>query len=208
MPDWSAGRFDLDVHPPPWNYNPSSWRRRTAIALLASVACVVATYMALYQWRLIGGVWDPVFGAQSRQVLDSNVSRRMHRLMRIPDAALGAFAYLGDAVLGIAGSTRRWQHRPWLILLFGLDVILVSIVSAVLVLLQGTIVGAWCFLCLVTAAISIALVFLAWNEVWSCLLYLRRVKMHSGSWRVVLATIFATPSAAAAEAALSTSEAA
>jgi hypothetical protein len=38
-------------------------------------------------------------------VLDSDVSHRMKRWFRIPDAALGAFAYLGDAVLGLA-------HQP------------------------------------------------------------------------------------------------
>jgi hypothetical protein len=35
----------------------------------------------------------------------------MRRWFRIPDAALGAIAYLGDLVFGLAGSTRRWQDR-------------------------------------------------------------------------------------------------
>ena len=88
------------------------------------VAFFVSTYMALYQWRLIETVWDPVFGSQmTHRVLDSDVSHRMQRWFGMPDAGLGAIAYLGDAVLGLAGSAQRWRYRPWLVLLFGLDVI-------------------------------------------------------------------------------------
>jgi uncharacterized membrane protein len=176
---------ELELNAPPWQHNPSSWKQRIPICLLAGVAFLIASYMALYQWRLVGDVWDPIFGEQTRQVLDSEVSERMRRWFRIPDAALGALAYLGDLIFGLAGSTRRWQYRPWLVLLFGLDVIPLGIVSAVLVVLQGTVVGAWCFLCLVTAVISLLLVALAYDEVWSSLLYLKRVWRRTGKWRVV-----------------------
>ena len=171
----SDATVDLDASAPPFDYNPSSWRQRIPICLLAGVAFLIAAYMALYQWRLIPGVWDPVFGTQSQQVLDSQVSETMRSWIGIPDAALGALAYLGDAVFGLAGSTRRWQYRPWMVVLFGLDVIPLGIVSAVLVVLQGAVVGAWCFLCLVTALISLVLVYMAYDEVWACLRYLMRV---------------------------------
>lgn len=193
---------DLDVHAPPWNHNPSSWRHRVPICLLAGVAFLIATYMALYQWRLIGGVWDPVFGEQSAHVLDSDVSERMRRWFRVPDAALGALAYLGDLIFGLAGSTRRWQYRPWLVLLFGLDVIPLGIVSAVLVVMQGAVVGAWCFLCLVTAVISLVLVALAYDEVWSSLLYLHRVWRKTRSASLLWDTFWGRPSRAAEELAL------
>lgn len=176
---------EFELNAPPWKHNPSSWKQRIPICLLAGVAFLIASYMALFQWRLIGDVWDPIFGEQTRHVLDSGVSERMRRWFRIPDAALGALAYLGDLVFGLAGSTRRWQYRPWLVLLFGLDVIPLGIVSAVLVVMQGAVVGAWCFLCLVTAVISLLLVALAYDEVWSSLLYLKRVWRRTGKWRVV-----------------------
>jgi uncharacterized membrane protein len=176
------GAQDLAVFAPPWRKNPSSWPQRVPICLLAAVAFVLSSYMALYQWGLIEDVWDPVFGEQSRRVLDSDVSARMRRWFHVPDAALGAVAYLGDLIFGLAGSTRRWQYRPWMVLLFGLDVIPLGIVSVVLVVLQPTAVGAWCFLCLVTAVISVLLIALAYDEVWSSLLYLKRVwqRTHSG----------------------------
>ncbi len=194
--------LDLNANAPPWKHNPSAWSQRIPICLLAGVAFLISTYMALYQWRLIDGVWDPVFGEQSRYVLDSDVSERMRRWFRVPDAAFGAIAYLGDLVFGLAGSTRRWQYRPWMVVLFGLDVIPLGIVSAVLVFMQGAVVGAWCFLCLVTAVISLVLVALAYDEVWSSLLYLKRVWGKTRSVRVVRDAFWGKPSGEADEVAL------
>ena len=192
----------LDVSAPPWKHNPSFWKHRIPICILAGVAFVIASYMALYQWRLIADVWDPVFGEQTRQVLDSGVSESMRRWFRIPDSALGALAYLGDLVFGLAGSTRRWQYRPWMVLLFGFDVIPLGIVSVVLVVMQGAVVGAWCFLCLVTALISLILVALAYDEVWSTLLYLRRVWRRTRKPRVIWNVFWGRASREADEVAL------
>jgi uncharacterized membrane protein len=164
----------LDAIPQPWSYNPSSWRQRITVASLAFVAFLIATYLALYQWRMIDSVWDPVFGAQSALVLDSDVSAKMRGWLRIPDAALGAIAYLSDVIFALAGCTRRWQYRPWLVVLFGLDVIPIGGVSAILVFMQAFVVGSYCFLCLVTAGLSLLLIWLSYDEVWSCLLYLYR----------------------------------
>jgi uncharacterized membrane protein len=187
----------LHVAVPPWDYNPSSWRQRLPICALALVATAIAFYMALYQWRLIPTIWDPVFGDQTKKVLDSDVSERMREWLRIPDAALGAIGYLSEVILGLAGSTRRWQDRPWMVILFGIDVIPLGIISVVLVILQGTVVGAWCFLCLITAAISLVLVFVAYDEVWSCILFLRRVWKETRSPRILWNTFWgcATPEA-------------
>lgn len=185
----AAPAIDLDAPAPPWRYNPSSWRARIPICVLAMVGFAISTYLALYQWRIVGHVCDPVFGDQSMRVLDSDVSHAMRRAVGIPDAALGALAYLGDAIFGLGGSTRRWQLRPWLVLVFGIDVIPLGIVSAILVAMQGTVVGAWCSLCLATAVISLALVALAYDEVWSCLLYLRRMWRETRSPRI-LWTVF------------------
>ena len=179
---------DLNTAAPPFDYNPSAWSQRIPIAVLAGIAFFITTYMALYQWRLIPDVWDPIFGMGTRNVLDSDVSETMRGWLRIPDAALGAIAYLGDAIYGLAGTTRRWQYRPWMVILFGLDVIPLGIVSATLVVMQGTVVGAWCFLCLITALISLILVYWAYDEVWATLKYLWRVwqKTKDGKtlWRI------------------------
>jgi hypothetical protein len=182
------GVQDVNAAAPPWDYNPSAWSQRIPICALAAVGFLISAWMALYQWRLVDSVWDPLFGPQTQQVLDSDVSHRMMRWFGMPDAALGAIAYLGDVVFGLAGSTRRWQYRPWLVILFGIDVIPLGGVSALLVIVQATVLGQWCFLCLVTAAISLVLVYWAYDEVWSSVLYLRRVWQRTGNvwilWKV------------------------
>lgn len=199
----AAGRRpDLDAAPPPWSYNPSAWSQRIPICILAFLGFGIAGYMALYQWRLIDSVWDPVFGEQSAAVLDSEVSEAMRGWFGIPDAAFGALAYLGDAIFGLAGSRRRWQYRPWMVVLFGIDVIPLGLVSVVLVVMQGLVVGAWCFLCLVTAVISLVLVALAYDEVWSTLLYLHRVWKADRSPRRLWNVFWGRPSDVAARVAL------
>lgn len=179
---------DLEVHAPPFRRNPSAWNQRLPICILAGIATVIASYMGLYQWGLITSVWDPFFGDGTETVLRSKAAGTMDRWLHVPDAAFGAWGYLSEAILGLAGSTRRWQYRPWMVILFGIDVIPLGGVSAILVICQGFIVGAWCTLCLVTAAISFVLVFLAYDEVWASLRYLQRVWRQTHDrrllWRV------------------------
>jgi uncharacterized membrane protein len=185
---YPAEDADLHVAVSPWTYNPAAWSQRLPICILAFVAFLIATYMALYQWRIVDDVWDPIFGEQSRKVLDSDVAQMMHGWFGIPDAALGALAYLGDAIFGLAGSTRRWQYRPWMVVLFGIDVIPLGLVSVILVVCQATIVGNWCFLCLVTAAISLVLIYMAYDEVYSTLKFLflvwRETRSPTKLWKV------------------------
>ncbi len=194
-------RSDLQAPVHRFGYNPSAWSQRVPVCLLASVAFVIAAYMALYQWRLVPGVWDPVFGEQTQNVLDSEVAGRMHHWFRAPDAAIGALAYLGDVIFGLAGSTRRWQYRPWMVVLFGIDVIPLGIVSAALIFMQGFVVGAWCFPCMVTAVISLALVYFAYDEVWSSLLYLREHWRRTGSVGQLWKAFWGYPSEVAEESA-------
>ena len=180
--------LDLDVHAPPFHRNPSAWSQRLPICVLAGIATVIASYMALFQWGLMASVWDPLFGRGSEIVLQSDVARGLDRWLHVPDAAFGAWGYLSEAVLGLVGSTRRWQYRPWLVILFGIDVIPLGGVSAILVLCQGFIVGSWCTLCLLTALISFILIGLAYDEVWASLCYLRHVWRQTRDkrllWRV------------------------
>jgi hypothetical protein len=73
------------------------------------------------------------------------------------------------------------------------------VVSAILVVLQGTVVGSWCFLCLITAAISLILIIYAYDEVWSSLLYLWRVWKKSRDLTLVWRTFWGRPSVIAYE---------
>lgn len=181
MEKYTVPSEELNRPVPPYSYNPSAWRQRVPICIFAFIAAAISAHLALYQWGLIERVWDPVFGEQSSRVVKSDVAEKMYRWIGIHDAALGVFAYLGDGIFGFAGSTRRWQYRPWLVIIFGIDVIPLGIVSAVLVLIQAFVLGQWCFLCLVTAAISLILVYWAWDEVRVCITYLWTVWKQTSS---------------------------
>lgn len=146
---------------------------RILIACLALVATLISVYLGLYQLGIITTVWDPIWGSSTAAVLDSDVSHKIKALIHIPDAILGAMAYFSEAVLALVGPRDRWKTKPWLVILFGLDVIPLGLTSLTLVILQGTVVGHWCFLCLVAALISFSLVFLAYGEVRRCISFLR-----------------------------------
>jgi uncharacterized membrane protein len=159
--------------PPGWDYDPSSWGQRLPLVAVAMVGFGIALYLALYQWRVITDVWEPFFGSGSRVILNSSMSR----ILPIPDAALGAIGYLADAVSGIVGGRGRWKTMPWIVIVFGLAVGPLGLVSIVLVVLQPTVFGAWCTMCLVSAAISLAMIYPAMDEVvasWQHLMRERR----------------------------------
>jgi uncharacterized membrane protein len=159
------------VTPPGWTTNPSAWRQRVPIVLLAVLGFAIAASLAAFQLGLIDRVWEPLFGEGSRVILTSGVSR----VLPIPDAALGALSYLADAVTGLIGGRRRWQTMPWIVVLFGLAVGPLGAVSVLLVILQPTLYAAWCTLCLASALLSVLMIGPALDEVLASLQALRRV---------------------------------
>ncbi|HET7141562.1 MAG TPA: vitamin K epoxide reductase family protein [Candidatus Limnocylindria bacterium] len=166
--------------PPGWDYNPSTWPQRVPLVGLALLGFAIAGYLALYQLRVIPGVWEPFFGDGSQRVLNSGVSR----LLPVPDAALGAAGYLADALSGAIGGRDRWRSMPWLVILFGLAVGPLGIVSITLVILQPVVFQAWCTLCLSSALISLLMIGPAMDEVLASLQHLRRVSADGRSpWR-------------------------
>lgn len=155
-----GGMRDVDATPPGWAYNPSSWAQRIPIALLALAGFAVAGWLALFQMHLVRSVWEPLFGDGSRRILTGHVSR----LLPVSDASLGALGYAADAVFGLIGGVRRWQTMPWVVIVFAIAVIPFSITSIILFVLQPTVYGTWCTLCLVSVALSLAMVPYAWDE--------------------------------------------
>lgn len=155
-----------------WDYNPSTWSQRIPLVLIALVGLIIASYLGLYQLKLIPNVWEPFFGKGTVKTLNSPISK----MLPVPDAILGAFGYLLDAVSGIIGRQGRWRTMPWIVILFGIAVGPLGIVSLFLVVAQPVLVNAWCTLCLVTALISIVMIGPAMDEVLASLQYLQRVK--------------------------------
>lgn len=166
--------------PPGWEYNPSDWGNRIPIVVLASIGFLIAAYLTLYQVDVFNSVFEPFFGDGSEEILNSKTSE----VLPVPDAALGAFGYLLDAVTGAVGGADRWRRMPWLVVLFGLAIGPLGAVSVLLTVLQPVLYDSFCTLCLLSAVISVAMIGPALDEFLASLQYLRRRQAGGYSiWR-------------------------
>jgi hypothetical protein len=180
--------------PPGWDYNPSGWDQRLSIVALAVVGGLIAGYLALWQYGVVGRVWEPFFGDGSARILGSPLSFPLENHLgldlpiRISDAALGALAYLLDAVFGLIGGRGRWRTMPWVVIVFAILVGPLGLVSLALVIAQPVIYGAWCTLCLTTAGISVIMIGPAMDEALASLQYMKRVvdRGQQSVWRAFL----------------------
>lgn len=170
--------------PPGWDYNPAAWGQRLPIVVLALIGCGVAAYLALWQYRVTGWVWEPFFGDGTRTILDTKLSWALP--LGISDAALGAFAYFLDALTGVVGGRNRWRTMPWIVLVFAVFVGPLGLVSIGLTIAQPLVYDAWCTLCLTSAVISVLMIGPAMDEALASLQYMKRVRRETGRslWRV------------------------
>lgn len=180
-PPVSQQKPPLDL-PTGWAYNPSAWGQRLPIVVLGFIGMCFATYLSAYQFGWIQDAWDPVFGEGTERVLESEVSK----LFPVPDAFLGALGYLGDWVFGAVGGTKRYKRMPWVVLIFGIFVVPFGGTSIALGMIMPTIVGSWCFLCLVNTLIAIVLIPMTWDEVWLTIQAIRSMMRNgAGFWEAV-----------------------
>jgi uncharacterized membrane protein len=139
------------------------------VVVLALAGCGIATALTLYQVGVLGSVWEPFFGDGSRRVLTSALSRALP----VPDAALGAAAYLAEAVLAGAGR----PYRPWVVLAGQAVAAGLGLAALGLLAVQAFLVGAFCTLCLVSAALSLTIAALVLPEVPATLTRVRGSKV-------------------------------
>jgi uncharacterized membrane protein len=145
-----------------WDFNPSTWRERGPLLLLACLGLLISCVLALYQFGVLPQPWDPIFGADSSvRVLRSPISQALP----VPDASLGALAYAAEIVTGAIGGRARWRTLPGIVLVFGAIVLGLGVASMLLLIFQGAVVHSWCALCLASAAISIFLLSMVPGEV-------------------------------------------
>lgn len=158
--------------PPGWSYNPATWPQRIPIILLAVLGFAIASYLAMYQLDIFPTVWEPFFGDGSVTILNSAVSH----VLPVPDAALGAFGYLVDAVAGAIGGKHRWKTMPWIVIVFGVAVGPLGFISVMLVVFQPVLFDSWCTLCLASAVISVVMIGPAMDEMLASLQFMQRAK--------------------------------
>ncbi len=141
--------------------NPSTWLKRARVLVLAAAGLAIASYLTAYQLGIVATVWDPIFGRDATRVLHSWLSR----MLPVPDASLGALGYLADLVLTAIGGEDRWRTFPSIVLVLGLVVTGMAVVSVLLVIFQAFVLHRYCTLCLISAALSLVIFRLAWEEV-------------------------------------------
>lgn len=98
------------------------------------------------QWATLGGILQAVFGDAASGIAGSGLGA-------VPLAALGGLAYFAAfalAVLAAYGDPRMWK-------LFGIQVVLMALVTIWLIYIQGMVIGAFCQFCLISAATTFTL---------------------------------------------------
>src|SRR5665648_1273906 len=164
-----------------WSYNPSSWTQRAPIIALALVGLFFSRQMTAFQLGHITSFTDPFFGLGTERVLTSDVSRAFP----IPDAGLGAVAYMIEFLMGFMGDKARWRTMPWMVAFFGILVVPLGIVSITLIILQPIAVGAWSTPALAAAAAMLIMIALTLDEVAAMLQFLIQERQEGQSlWRV------------------------
>lgn len=164
-----------------WSYNPSSWAQRAPIIALALIGFFLSRQMTSFQLQHIASFFDPFFGDGTVRVLTSDVSRAFP----IPDAGLGAVAYMVEVLMGFMGDKARWRTMPWMVTFFGILVVPLGVVSIALIVLQPIAVGAWCTPCLVAAAAMLIMVALTLDEVVAMLQFLVQARREEQPlWRL------------------------
>jgi uncharacterized membrane protein len=151
--------------------SPSAWSKRLPVLVTAAAGCGIATYLTLYQVGALSHVWEPFFGSGSRFILKESA---IARYMPVPDAALGAAAYLAELILELIGGEDRWRTRPWVVLLLGATAAGLAVAAIVLVVCQAAVFRQFCTLCLASAACSLVGAAFACPEVLATLRHLRR----------------------------------
>ena len=134
---------------------------RGGATVLAALGFLDAVYMLAYDEGLIDTIACPFFGQGC-----ARVGRSPHaRHFGVPNAAVGAVGYAAIAVLVLWEGGRPASHRRWKPGGFLAAASAAVAASAFLTWEQATRVRAWCFWCLSSAAINVALFAVAVAEV-------------------------------------------
>lgn len=171
-----------------WSYSPSTYVQRVPIVALAFAGLFISRYLAAFQLGHLDTVWDPFFPglAGTANGTEAVITSSVSKAFPIPDAGFGAVAYILDILTGAIGDQRRWRTMPWLVLIFGLLIIPLGAVSVGFIIIQPTVIGALCTLCLIQAAITILLIPYSLDEVLATIQYLFQSKRAGRSfWKTL-----------------------
>jgi nucleoside-diphosphate-sugar epimerase len=179
------GMMDESTVPPGWTYSPSSWLQRLPIIALSLFGFLIARYLTAYQLGHIGAVWDPFFsGGNGKNGTEFIITSDVSRAWPVPDAGLGAVAYMIEVLMGAMGTATRWRTMPWMVTFFFILVVPLGGVSIFFIIIQPIVIGTYCALCLMAALAMLIMIPLALDEVVATGQYmLRTVRRGRPFWR-------------------------
>jgi nucleoside-diphosphate-sugar epimerase len=171
--------------PPGWSYNPSEWTQRMVIIALALIGLYVSRYLAAYQLEHIPAVADPFFAGDPddpRNGTEEIITSWVSQAWPVSDAAVGAYTYLLEIVIGFAGSTLRWRTMPWLVVLFGLMIAPLGITTIFFIIIQPVLLGTWSTIALIGAVAVLVQIPYSLDELLATLQFLRRRARAGQNW--------------------------
>jgi nucleoside-diphosphate-sugar epimerase/uncharacterized membrane protein len=186
MPGMSQeGMMDESTLPPGWSYSPSSWLQRLPIIALGFAGFLIARYLTAYQLGHVGAIWEPFFsGGDGKNGTEFIITSDMSRAWPIPDAGLGAAAYMIETLMGAMGTATRWRTMPWMVTFFFILVVPLGGVSIFFVIIQPIMIGTYCTLCLIAALAMLVMIPLTLDEVVAMGQYMMRsVREGRPFWR-------------------------
>ena len=172
-----------------WSYNPSAWTQRLPIIALALVGLYVSRYLAGYQLEQLDGVWEPFFAGSPldpKNGTEEIITSAVAEAWPIADGGLGAITYLLEILTGVIGLKARWRTMPWLVILFGLLIVPLSVTSISFVIIQPLVIGTWGTLTLVAAAAMLLRIPFAVDELIASAQFVRRRAKAGRNWLRVL----------------------
>jgi nucleoside-diphosphate-sugar epimerase/uncharacterized membrane protein len=169
MPGMSmAGMMDPKVVPPGWTYCPSTGAQRLPIAAMGLIGLLIARMLTAYQLGHMDYAWEPFFAGNpgdpkngTEEIITSAVSKAWP----IPDAGLGAVAYVLEILMAVMGTRDRWRTMPWMVTFFGILVIPLGVVSIYFIIIQPIMIGTWSTPALIAALAMLVMIPFALDEV-------------------------------------------
>ena len=162
------GMMDPKSIPPGWTYSPSTYAQRLPIAYLGLIGLLISRILTAYQLGHIDSAWEPFFAGSAtdpRNGTEEIITSWVSKAWPIPDAGLGAIAYLLEILMAVMGGRARWRTMPWMVTFFGILVIPLGAVSVYFIIIQPVLLGTWCTLCLLAALAMLLMMPFAIDEV-------------------------------------------
>ncbi|PJI87222.1 NAD-dependent epimerase/dehydratase family protein [Sphingomonas koreensis] len=163
-----AGMMDPKVIPPGWTYCPSTGAQRLPIAVFGLIGLLISRVLTAYQLGHIGYVWEPFFSGAAgdpRNGTEEIITSSVSMAWPIPDAGLGAIAYLIEILMAVMGGRDRWRTMPWMVTFFGILVVPLGVISIYFIIIQPIMIGTWSTLALMAALAMLVMIPFALDEI-------------------------------------------